>query len=92
MQRLEVSRAVRPIYGSLGVKRLRYILRLFAFNKRIIFDFKHLPKFLNRSILVLLNITQEGTYPFVHNHFSFNNFTLEFLVPKQLAMDVSLIS
>ena len=23
MQRLEVSRAVRPIYGSLGVKRLR---------------------------------------------------------------------
>jgi len=26
MQRLEVSGAVRPIYGSLGVKRLRYIL------------------------------------------------------------------
>ena len=25
MQRLEVSGAVRPIYGSLGVKRLRYI-------------------------------------------------------------------
>jgi len=24
MQRLEVSGAVRPIYGSLGVKRLRY--------------------------------------------------------------------
>jgi len=25
MQRLEVSGAVRPIYGSLGVKRLTYI-------------------------------------------------------------------
>jgi len=24
MQRLEVSGAVRPIYGSLGVKRLKY--------------------------------------------------------------------
>ena len=26
MQRLEVSGAVRPIYGSLGVKRLRYFM------------------------------------------------------------------
>jgi hypothetical protein len=26
MQRLEVSGAVRPIYGSLGVKRLRFAL------------------------------------------------------------------
>ena len=26
MQRLEVSGAVRPIYGSLGVKRLNYLL------------------------------------------------------------------
>ena len=25
MQRLEVSGAVRPIYGSLGVKRLNYL-------------------------------------------------------------------
>ena len=25
MQRLEVRGAVRPIYGSLGVKRLRYV-------------------------------------------------------------------
>jgi len=28
MQRLEVSGAVRPLYGSLGVKRLIYIYRL----------------------------------------------------------------
>jgi len=27
MQRLEVSGAVRPIYGSLGVKRLTYTTR-----------------------------------------------------------------
>ena len=27
MQRLEVSGAVRPIFGSLGVKRLRTLLR-----------------------------------------------------------------
>ena len=27
MQRLEVSGAVRPIYGSLGVKRLKIILK-----------------------------------------------------------------
>ena len=27
MQRLEVSGAVRPIYGSLGVKRLMYELK-----------------------------------------------------------------
>jgi len=27
MQRLEVSRAVRPIYGSLGLKRLSMVLR-----------------------------------------------------------------
>ena len=30
MQRLEVSGAVRPIYGSLGVKRLIYILILLS--------------------------------------------------------------
>ena len=28
MQRLEVSGAVRPIYGSLGVKRLRNVVSL----------------------------------------------------------------
>ena len=33
MQRLEASGAVRPIYGSLGVKRLRAVLlHLFAFS------------------------------------------------------------
>ena len=30
MQRLEVSGAVRPIYGSLGVKRLIVAIRNFA--------------------------------------------------------------
>ena len=29
MQRLEVSVAVRPIYGSLGVKRLKVILNIY---------------------------------------------------------------
>ena len=28
MQRLKVSGAVRPIYGSLGVKRLTYVILL----------------------------------------------------------------
>jgi len=30
MQRLEVSDAVRPIYGSLGVKRLKYLCSLLS--------------------------------------------------------------
>ena len=30
MQRLEVSGAVRPIYGSLGVKRLRDVVEKYA--------------------------------------------------------------
>jgi len=32
MQRLEVSGAVRPIYGSLGVKRLMTILDNYCFG------------------------------------------------------------
>jgi len=32
MQSLEVSGAVRPIYGSLGVKRLKYIVQKKTFN------------------------------------------------------------
>ena len=32
MQRLEVSGAVRPIYGSLGVKRLKKKCKLFLFK------------------------------------------------------------
>ena len=35
MQRLEVSCAVRPIYGSLGVKRLMH--KFLFYNKFIIF-------------------------------------------------------
>ena len=33
MQRLEVSGAVRLIYGSLGVKRIKYMLEVF--NRRV---------------------------------------------------------
>ena len=33
MQRLEISGAVRPIYGSLGVKRLIYLLPLALVTK-----------------------------------------------------------
>jgi len=35
MQRLEVSGAVRPIYGSLGVKRLIYLITVY-FNVLVI--------------------------------------------------------
>ena len=34
MQRLEISGAVRPIYGSLGVKRLKEKLVLLASGKQ----------------------------------------------------------
>ena len=37
MQRLEVSGAVRPIYGSLGVKRLTNVMhKIFFYNKFLI--------------------------------------------------------
>ena len=37
MQRLEVSGAVRPIYGSLGVKRLTNLMhKIFFYNKFLI--------------------------------------------------------
>jgi len=45
MQRLEVSGAVRPIYGSLGVKRL------------ILF---HAGIYCNKSILLLYGLPSEG--------------------------------
>ena len=35
MQRLEVSGAVRPIYGSLGVKRLRILLHKAEMKKKL---------------------------------------------------------
>ena len=35
MQRLEVSGAVRPIYGSLGVKRLRHIFWLYRWDPMV---------------------------------------------------------
>jgi len=38
MQRLEVSGAVRPVYGSLGVKWLRYFTRS---NKHYFLPFNH---------------------------------------------------
>jgi len=43
MQRLEVSGAVRPIYGSLGVKRLRWdgtsgLIFLVLLNTRTLLD------------------------------------------------------
>jgi len=37
MQRLEVSGAVRPIYGSLGVKRLSVLLRVRLHLMHILF-------------------------------------------------------
>ena len=36
MQRLEVSGAARPIYGSLGVKRLNVYLLLRIFNAKAV--------------------------------------------------------
>ena len=36
MQRLEVSGAVRPIYGSLGVKRLTNLMHKFLFYNKFI--------------------------------------------------------
>ena len=43
MQRLEVSGAVRPIYGSLGVKRLRDGRKLIVFKNGVlmrVFEYK----------------------------------------------------
>ena len=34
MQRLEVSGAVRPMYGSLGIKRLTNLMRKFLFYNK----------------------------------------------------------
>ena len=36
MQRLEVSGAVRPIYGSLGVKRLTNLMHIISFYNKFI--------------------------------------------------------
>ena len=40
MQRLEVSGAVRPIYGSLGVKRLRVLQETYLNDHRLFKEVK----------------------------------------------------
>ena len=43
MQRLEVSGVVRPIYGSLGVKRLTSALLLSVFPANVLYAFLSFP-------------------------------------------------
>jgi len=53
MQRLEVSGAIRPIYGSLGVKRLMSFIVLFITHSKAEMLSIHLNDF-----LVMLQSTQ----------------------------------
>ena len=54
MQRLEVSGAVRPIYGSLGVKRLKYMLKTkYPFTS---------ASFSRRTTLILNSFSAWATY------------------------------
>jgi hypothetical protein len=53
LQRLEVSGAVRPIYGSLGVKRL-ITLRCSLWSQRNNFFEIFIPKFLEQEETVII--------------------------------------
>ena len=59
MQRLEVSGAVRPIYGSLGVKRLIFIPhKLYSKNKKLTIIFNYVC----HSILYRMSIKSFPDY------------------------------
>ena len=68
MQRLEVSGAVRPIYGSLGVKRLRMggAVRLLAPHVVYKNGFFQLVIALNCPNLSELNLIKPKTYFMYH--------------------------
>ena len=57
MQRLEVSGAVRPIYGSLGIKRLKLITHIHVvLSLRIIgaMSLPHMPAWCDFTFTLLL--------------------------------------
>jgi len=55
MQRLEVSGAVRPLYGSLGVKGLNKIITLFRPSCKALSIKQH--TLLKQSVLYVIDIT-----------------------------------
>ena len=87
MQRLEFSGAVRPIYGSLGVKRLICFFymseqRVFSFRRRVLSD---------RGEPELCAVEQELNYQSTLQHFSVIRGTSGELVTQPNETNLTLI-